>query len=93
MRMICPLQEWLEEKNLAPVEAKAAGEDIYWGTKLAILEMIRYQNNDFMDMYFQMDQMGRAVGGEWNKGSFKWRPELKANDGPRKVWGESLELL
>lgn len=55
-----PLQEWLEEK-IWPQEAKLAGEDIYWGTKLAILEMISTGTTTFMDMYFQMDQVARAV--------------------------------
>jgi len=35
-----PLQEWLSEK-IWPLEAHLTGDDVYAGTKLACLEMIR----------------------------------------------------
>jgi len=34
------LQDWLSQK-IWPLEAHLTGEDVYWGTKLACLEMIR----------------------------------------------------
>ena len=55
-----PLQTWLE-KAIWPREAKIEPEDIYWGTKLACLEMIKGGTTCFNDMYFHMDQAARAV--------------------------------
>lgn len=55
-----PLMEWLETK-IWPLEDKLTGEDIYWGTMLCILEMIKSGTTCFADMYFHMDQVARAV--------------------------------
>lgn len=55
-----PLMEWLETK-IWPLEAKLTGEDVYWGTMLAIVEMIKSGTTCFADMYFFMDQVARAV--------------------------------
>ncbi|CEP68344.1 5-methylthioadenosine/S-adenosylhomocysteine deaminase [Moorella glycerini] len=55
-----PLKQWLEEK-IWPREAKLEREDIYWGTKLALLEMIRSGTTTFADMYFHMDAVAEAV--------------------------------
>lgn len=54
-----PLKEWLEKK-IWPVEAKLKSEDIYWGTLLAICEMIKGGTTCFADMYFHMDAVARA---------------------------------
>ena len=54
------LREWLE-KAIWPRESKIEPEDIYWGTKLACLEMIKGGTTAFNDMYFHMDQAARAV--------------------------------
>ncbi|MFQ5838183.1 MAG: amidohydrolase family protein [Thermoplasmata archaeon] len=54
------LQEWLETK-IWPLEAKLRAEDVYWGTKLACLEMIRSGTTTFNDMYFFMEEAARAV--------------------------------
>lgn len=54
------LQQWLETK-VWPQEAKLKPEDIYWGAKLACLEMIKSGTTTFLDMYFHMDQVGRAA--------------------------------
>ena len=35
-----PLMEWLEE-HIWPVEKRMSDEDVYWGTRLACVEMIR----------------------------------------------------
>lgn len=45
-----PLMPWLEEK-IWPNEAKMTREDIYWGNKLACLEMIKSGTTTFFDMY------------------------------------------
>lgn len=55
-----PLMPWLEEK-IWPAEARLEPEDVYWGTMLACLEMIRSGTTCFADMYFFMDQVARAV--------------------------------
>ncbi len=55
-----PLKQWLEEKIWA-LEAKLTGEDIYWGTKLACLEMIRNGITVFNDMYWFWEDSARAV--------------------------------
>lgn len=54
------LQEWLETK-IWPLEAKLTGEDIYWGTKLACLEMIKSGTTTLNDMYFFMEEAAKAV--------------------------------
>lgn len=55
-----PLMEWLEQK-IWPQEAKLTPEDIYWGTMLAITEMIKSGTSSFTDMYFFMDEVAQAV--------------------------------
>ncbi len=55
-----PLQEWLETK-IFPIEARLTAEDVYWGTLLACIEMIRSGTTTFADMYFFMDEAARAV--------------------------------
>ncbi|HLE55123.1 MAG TPA: amidohydrolase [Thermoplasmata archaeon] len=55
-----PLQTWLETK-IWPYEAKLTPEDIYWGAKLACLEMIKTGTTTFLDMYFHMDMVAKAV--------------------------------
>lgn len=54
------LRDWLREK-IWPLESKFIPEDIYWGTKLACLEMIKSGTTCFNDMYFHVDQQARAV--------------------------------
>jgi 5-methylthioadenosine/S-adenosylhomocysteine deaminase len=55
-----PLQEWLETK-IWPVEAKMKEDDVYWGTKLACLEMIKSGTIFFNDMYWYWRGSARAV--------------------------------
>jgi len=55
-----PLMDWLSTK-IWPMEAKLNDTDIYWGTMLAITEMIRSGTTTFNDMYFSMSQAARAV--------------------------------
>src|SRR5207302_7080546 len=54
------LSTWLETK-IWPAEAKLRPEDVFWGTKLACLEMIKTGTTTFNDMYFHMDQAAKAV--------------------------------
>ena len=54
------LQTWLTEK-IWPFESRMNEEDIYWGTKLAIIEMIKNGITTFNDMYFATDRVVDAV--------------------------------
>jgi 5-methylthioadenosine/S-adenosylhomocysteine deaminase len=55
-----PLKQWLEEK-IWVLEAKLTEEDVYWGTKLACLEMIKNGITLFNDMYWHFEGTARAV--------------------------------
>lgn len=55
-----PLMEWLQNK-IWPLEAKLNVEDIYHGTKLACLEMIKSGTTAFNDMYFEVEAIAKAV--------------------------------
>lgn len=46
-----PLKEWLEKK-IWPLEERLTEDDVYWGTKLALLEMIKSGTTTFNEMYF-----------------------------------------
>ena len=52
--------EWLEQK-IWPAEARLDADDVYWGTRLACLEMIRSGTVRFWDMYWQPGAVARAV--------------------------------
>jgi 5-methylthioadenosine/S-adenosylhomocysteine deaminase len=55
-----PLMQWLEEK-IWPIERKLEAEDVYWGTRLACLEMVRTGTVRFWDMYWHPEAAARAV--------------------------------
>jgi 5-methylthioadenosine/S-adenosylhomocysteine deaminase len=55
-----PLMRWLEEK-IWPIERRLEPEDVYWGTRLACLEMIRSGTVRFWDMYWHAPAAARAV--------------------------------
>jgi len=55
-----PLMRWLREK-IWPVEARLEAEDVYWGTRLACVEMIRTGTSHFWDMYWHPEATSRAV--------------------------------
>lgn len=54
------LMDWLKSK-IWPAEANLTDEDVYWGTLLAIAEMLRSGTTAFADMYFFMSEAARAV--------------------------------
>lgn len=54
------LQIWLETK-MWPMEVKFTSEDVYWGTGLSVLEMIKSGTTSFVDMYDHMDQVANVV--------------------------------
>ncbi|MBD3389871.1 amidohydrolase family protein [Candidatus Micrarchaeota archaeon] len=56
-----PLHRWLEEK-IWPVEKNLNKEDIYWGTMMGAIEMIRSGTTCFNEMYmFGLRHMAKAV--------------------------------
>lgn len=55
-----PLMDWLQKK-IWPIENLMTDADIYWGTLLSIVEMIKSGTTTFADMYIMMDQVARAV--------------------------------
>jgi len=54
------LMDWLQNK-IWPAEERLTAEDVYWGTQLAIAEMIKSGTTTFADMYSFMDQVAMAV--------------------------------
>jgi 5-methylthioadenosine/S-adenosylhomocysteine deaminase len=54
------LQAWLEGK-IWPLEAKLTEEDVYWGAKLACLEMIKNGITVFNDMYWHWEATAKAA--------------------------------
>jgi len=55
-----PVLQWLEEK-IWPFEGKLTENDVYIGTKLACLEMIKTGTVFFNDMYWYFDGVVKAV--------------------------------
>jgi 5-methylthioadenosine/S-adenosylhomocysteine deaminase len=55
-----PLMRWLQEV-IWPAEARLDAEDVYWGTRLACVEMIRTGTVRFWDMYWHPAATTRAV--------------------------------
>jgi len=55
-----PLWPWLTEK-IWPLEEKLTAEDVYWGSMLSVVEMIKSGITCFADMYFFMDETAKSV--------------------------------
>jgi len=55
-----PLNTWLTE-TIWPLEAKLKSKDVYDGTLLGCLEMIKTGTTTFADMYYHEDQVAKAV--------------------------------
>jgi 5-methylthioadenosine/S-adenosylhomocysteine deaminase len=55
-----PLKEWLENK-IWPTEERLESDDVYWGSMLAIAEMIKGGTTTFADMYFFMERVAEAA--------------------------------
>ena len=52
--------DWLFGR-IMPLEDKLTADDCYWGTMLAIMEMLRSGTTSFIDMYYFMDALAKAV--------------------------------
>ncbi|MEG0642074.1 MAG: amidohydrolase [Clostridium sp.] len=55
-----PLMKWLNDK-IWPFEAKMTKEDIYIGSLLGIVEMIRSGTTTFVDMYYKLSEIAHAA--------------------------------
>ena len=55
-----PLMDWLQN-YIWPAEARLEPEDVYWGTRLAAVEMLRSGTTTFVDMYWHSSDVARAV--------------------------------
>ncbi len=55
-----PLQEWLFDK-IFPIEDELTAEDVYWGSTLAVMEMISSGITCFADMYYFMDEVAKVI--------------------------------
>lgn len=55
-----PLYEWLNH-SIWPAEEKLILEDVYWGVKLSLIEMIKSGTTAFADMYFLMEEAIAAI--------------------------------
>jgi len=54
------LESWLQTK-IWPFEKNLTREDVYWGTSLAIAEMLQGGTTTFADMYFFYEDGARAI--------------------------------
>ena len=52
--------DWLFGR-IMPLEDKLTGEDCYWSMLLSVMEMLRSGTTAFIDMYYFMDDLARAV--------------------------------
>jgi 5-methylthioadenosine/S-adenosylhomocysteine deaminase len=86
-----PLMRWLREK-VWPVEAKLEPEDVYWGTRLACLEMIRGGTVRFWDMYWHPQAAARAVVDSGLQATVA-APLIDAAEGLASLRGDALRSL
>ncbi|WP_339309257.1 amidohydrolase [Paenibacillus sp. FSL k6-2145] len=85
------LMDWLERKML-PAEARMNPEDIYWGAKLSIAEMIRSGTTAFADMYIHMNEIAEAVQQTGIRASLTRGMVFMEEDGGRRLQ-EAIDLV
>ncbi len=54
------------------MDAKRTREDVYWGSMLGILEMIRTGTTSFVDLYYWEDEVAKAVRDTGIRGFLAW---------------------
>jgi 5-methylthioadenosine/S-adenosylhomocysteine deaminase len=100
-----PLMEWLRD-HIWPAEERMTAEDVYHGTRVAALEMIRSGTTYFNDMYWYADAIAQAVdelGIRAHLGSVfidhgsvdvarRWREDVLRNVERRGQLGPRLQL-
>ena len=89
------LQDWLFTK-IFPFEAKLTPEDVYWTTKLGVMELISSGCASISDMYFHIESEAKALDESGIKAnicngvtSFDPNEDLAGNRG----WNETWSLL
>ncbi|MBG9794927.1 N-ethylammeline chlorohydrolase [Paenibacillus dendritiformis] len=85
------LMDWLERKML-PAEANMTPEDIYWGAKLSMAEMIKSGTTAFADMYIHMDEIAAAVDEAGMRASLSRGMVFLQDDGGQRLT-EALGLI
>ncbi|KGE16301.1 amidohydrolase [Paenibacillus wynnii] len=85
------LMNWLETKML-PAEERMTPEDIYWGAKLSMAEMIRSGTTAFADMYIHMNEIANAVQETGLRASLTRGLVFMEADGGRRI-SEALDLI
>jgi 5-methylthioadenosine/S-adenosylhomocysteine deaminase len=87
-----PLMEWLQTK-IWPAEAKLDADDVYWGARLACVEMIRSGTVRFWDMYWHPDATARAVADSGLRATIAAPLIDTGGDGPSSLREDALESL
>ena len=85
------LMDWLELKML-PAEERMTPEDIYWGAKLSMAEMIKSGTTTFADMYIHMNEIATAVQEIGMRASLTRGLVASKDDGGRRL-SEALDLI
>ncbi|OPA75157.1 N-ethylammeline chlorohydrolase [Paenibacillus selenitireducens] len=85
------LMEWLEKKML-PAEAQMTPEDIYWGAKLSMAEMIKSGTTAFADMYIHMSEIASAVKEVGMRASLTRGLVFMEDDGGKRL-AEAMDLI
>ena len=84
------LMDWLN-KDIWPIEDKMTRKDIYWGAKLAAVEMIRGGTTAFADMYGPcMEEVAKVVDESGMRGSLS-QGLISFADGDKKL-ASNVEL-
>jgi 5-methylthioadenosine/S-adenosylhomocysteine deaminase len=86
-----PLMRWLREV-VWPIEAKLEPEDVYWGVRLACVEMIRTGTSRFWDMYWHPGATARAVADAGLRATIGG-PLFDADGGTETMQGTALRDL
>jgi 5-methylthioadenosine/S-adenosylhomocysteine deaminase len=90
------LRDWLEKK-IWPLEARLTGDMCYQGALLGCLEMTRTGTTCFVDMYFHMEDVARAVDEAGLRGILSPgmidKPDKSATEQERKTTIKFLELV
>lgn len=85
------LMDWLD-KRMLPAEARMTPEDIYWGAKLAMAEMIKSGTTAFADMYVHMNEIAMAVEEIGMRASLTRGLVFLEDDGGRRL-SEAMDLI
>ena len=78
------LQDWLFN-HIFPIEERLEREDVYWGSQLALCEMIRGGTTCFSDMYFFEDAVAQAAAEAGIRANVSWCFSGEDFDASRQV--------